>query len=282
MSTSTVPAGERDAQDLPEAPPPVSHEPVEILIVDDRAENLLALEAILDRLGQKIVRAHSGDEALRLLLTHDFAVILLDVQMPGIDGFETARLIKSRERTRYIPIIFLTAISKDEEYIFEGYSVGAVDYMTKPFKPDILRSKVSVFVDLYQKQRQITAQAELLRQSEKRDLEMRHMREIYESEARFSEIVGSAMDAIIVFDTDGMVSLFNASAERMFGTPVAEAVNAKVNRFFPERCATRRWTASAGWRRATSRPRTAGPRRHTCSPSPGSARPASCSRWRRR
>ncbi|HEX6600726.1 MAG TPA: ATP-binding protein [Gemmatimonadaceae bacterium] len=234
MSTSTVPAGERDAQDLPEAPPPVSHEPVEILIVDDRAENLLALEAILDRLGQKIVRAHSGDEALRLLLTHDFAVILLDVQMPGIDGFETARLIKSRERTRYIPIIFLTAISKDEEYIFEGYSVGAVDYMTKPFKPDILRSKVSVFVDLYQKQRQITAQAELLRQSEKRDLEMRHMREIYESEARFSEIVGSAMDAIIVFDTDGMVSLFNASAERMFGTPVAEAVNAKVNRFFPE------------------------------------------------
>jgi PAS domain S-box-containing protein len=89
-------------------------------------------------------------------------------------------------------------------------------------------------VDLYQKQRQITAQAELLRQSEKRDLEMRHMREIYESEARFSEIVGSAMDAILVFDADGMVSLFNASAERMFATPAAEAVNAKVNRFFPE------------------------------------------------
>src|SRR5690349_18426041 len=234
MSTSTVPAGERDAQDLPEAPPPVSHEPVEILIVDDRAENLLALEAILERLGQKLVRAHSGDEALRLLLTHDFAVILLDVQMPGIDGFETARLIKSRERTRYIPIIFLTAISKDEEYIFEGYSVGAVDYMTKPFKPDILRSKVSVFVDLYQKQRQLAAQAEMLRQSEKRDLELRHMREIYESESRFSEIVGSAMDAIIVFDTDGTISLFNASAERMFATPAAEAVKSNVRRFFPE------------------------------------------------
>jgi PAS domain S-box-containing protein len=234
MSASILPADERDAKDAADAPPPVSHDPVEILIVDDRAENLLALEAILERLGQKIVRAHSGDEALRLLLTHDFAVILLDVQMPGIDGFETARLIKSRERTRYIPIIFLTAISKDEEYIFEGYSVGAVDYMTKPFKPDILRSKVGVFVDLYQKQRQIASQAELLRESEKRDLEMRHMREIYESEARFSEIVGSAMDAIIVFDTDGMISLFNASAERMFATPVAEAVKAKVNRFFPE------------------------------------------------
>jgi len=237
MSTTTVPT---DARDTPETepsaelPPPLPAEPVEILIVDDRAENLLALEAILERLGQKLVRAHSGDEALRLLLTHDFAVILLDVQMPGIDGFETARLIKSRERTRYIPIIFLTAISKDEEYVFEGYSVGAVDYMTKPFKPDILRSKVSVFVDLYQKQRQLSMQAELLRRSEKRDLELRHMREIYESEARFSEIVGSAMDAIIAFDADGVVSLFNASAERMFATPAAEALKAKVGRFFPE------------------------------------------------
>ena len=151
---------------------------VEILLVDDRPENLLALEAILEPLGHQLVRAQSGEEALRAVLKHDFAVILLDVHMPGIDGFETARLIKSRERTRYIPIIFLTAISKDEEYIFEGYSVGAVDYMTKPFKPDILRSKVSVFVDLYQKQRQIASQAELLRESEKRDLEMRHMREM--------------------------------------------------------------------------------------------------------
>src|SRR5690349_22867075 len=233
MSTSTVPAGERDAQDLPEAPPPVSHEPVEILIVDDRAENLLALEAILERLGQKLVRAHSGDEALRLLLSHDFAMILLDVQMPGIDGFETARLIKSRERTKYIPIIFLTAISKDEEYVFEGYSVGAVDYMTKPFQPDILRSKVSVFVDLYQKQRQLASQADLIRESEKRELELRHMREIYESEARFSEIVGSAMDAIVVFDADGLISLFNVAAERMFCAKTDAVVGGNVMQFFP-------------------------------------------------
>jgi PAS domain S-box-containing protein len=240
MSTTTVPTDVRDdhgedaGDPVTELPPPLPAEPVEILIVDDRAENLLALEAILERLGQKLVRAHSGDEALRLLLTHDFAVILLDVQMPGIDGFETARLIKSRERTRYIPIIFLTAISKDEEYVFEGYSVGAVDYMTKPFKPDILRSKVSVFVDLYQKQRQLAAQAELLRRSEKRDLELRHMREIYESEARFSEIVGSAMDAIIVFNASGAVTMFNASAERMFRTPAAKAIASNVDRFFPE------------------------------------------------
>jgi PAS domain S-box-containing protein len=207
---------------------------VEILIVDDRPENLLALEAILEPLGQTLVRAHSGDEALRLLLTHDFAMILLDVQMPGIDGFETARLIKSRERTKYIPIIFLTAISKDEEYVFEGYSVGAVDYMTKPFQPDILRSKVSVFVDLYQKQRQLASQADLIRESEKRDLELRHMREIYESEARFSEIVGSAMDAIVVFDADGVLSLFNTAAERMFCTKAEGALGANVMEFFPE------------------------------------------------
>jgi PAS domain S-box-containing protein len=216
------------------------HPPVEILIVDDRPENLLALEAILEPLGQVLVRAHSGDEALRLLLTHDFAMILLDVQMPGIDGFETARLIKSRERTKYIPIIFLTAISKDEEYVFEGYSVGAVDYMTKPFQPDILRSKVSVFVDLYQKQRQLATQQDLLRESERRELELRHMREIYESEARFSEIVGSAMDAIVVFDADGVISLFNSAAERMFCAKAEGAVGANVITFFPE--ATRRET----------------------------------------
>jgi PAS domain S-box-containing protein len=207
--------------------------PVEILIVDDRPENLLALEAILEPLGQKLVRAHSGDEALRLLLSHDFAMILLDVQMPGIDGFETARLIKSRERTKYIPIIFLTAISKDEEYVFEGYSVGAVDYMTKPFQPDILRSKVSVFVDLYQKQRQLASQADLIRESEKRELELRHVREIYESEARFSEIVGSAMDAIVVFDADGLITLFNAAAERMFCARAERAVGGNVMQFFP-------------------------------------------------
>ena len=208
--------------------------PVEILIVDDRPENLLALEAILEPLGQICVRALSGDEALRLLLTHDFAMILLDVQMPGINGFETARLVKSRERTKYIPIIFLTAISKDEEYIFEGYSVGAVDYMAKPFQPDILRSKVSVFVDLFQKQRQLSAQQQLLAESQRRELELKHVREIYESEARFSEIVGSAMDAIIVFDADGKISLFNAAAERMFSEEASRALTSDVRNYFPE------------------------------------------------
>jgi PAS domain S-box-containing protein len=208
--------------------------PVEILIVDDRSENLLALEAILEPLGQILVRAHSGDEALRLLLKHDFAMILLDVQMPGINGFETARLIKSRERTKYIPIIFLTAISKDEEYIFEGYSVGAVDYMAKPFQPDILRSKVNVFVDLFQKQRQLAAQHQLLAESQRRELELRHMRQLWEHEARFTEIVGSAMDAIIAFEADGVITLFNTAAERMFCTKAEAAIKENVSKFFPE------------------------------------------------
>jgi PAS domain S-box-containing protein len=207
--------------------------PVEILLVDDRPENLLALEAILEPLNQKLVRAHSGDEALRKLLRHDVAVILLDVQMPGINGFETARIIKSRERTRYIPIIFLTAISKEEEYVFEGYSVGAVDYLAKPFQPDILRSKVNVFVDLYLKQKQLSEQQQMLRASELRELELKHRLELTESEARFSEIVESAMDAIVVFDTDGRVSLFNAAAERMFGIPATEAVGGDVERILP-------------------------------------------------
>ena len=208
--------------------------PVEILIVDDRPENLLALEAILEPLGQITVRASSGDEALRKLLSHNVAMILLDVQMPGINGFETAKMIKSRERTKYIPIIFLTAISKDETYVFEGYSVGAVDYMSKPFQPDILRSKVNVFVDLFQKQRQLAEQQEQLAEAERRNLETRHMREIYESEARFSEIVGSAMDAIIGFDADGTITLFNGAAERMFGMPGAAALKNGMRTFLPE------------------------------------------------
>jgi len=210
-------------------------EQVDILIVDDRAENLLALEAILEPLGQRLVRASSGEEALRKLLTRDFAVILLDVQMPGMNGFDTARLIKSRERTRHIPIIFLTAISKDEEFVFAGYSVGAVDYLFKPFQPDILRSKVATFVDLHLRQRRIAEQEAVVREGERRELELKHMRELLESERRYSEIVGSAMDAIITFDEHGMVTLFNAAAEQMFGAAVAKTIGQPITRFFPTR-----------------------------------------------
>jgi PAS domain S-box-containing protein len=212
--------------------PPV--EQVDILLVDDRAENLLALEAILEPLGQRLVRAQSGEEALRWLLRRDFAVILLDVQMPGMSGFETAKLIKSREHTKFVPIIFLTAISKDEEYVFEGYSVGAVDYMFKPLRPEILRSKVQVFVDLYVQQRRITEQEQRLREIERQDLELRHMRELLDSQAQFRDIVSSAMDAIIRFDADGNITLVNGAAERMFHTTTGGAVGASISRFVPE------------------------------------------------
>src|ERR671936_1125771 len=136
-----------------------------ILIVDDQLENLLALEAILEPLGQNLVRAGSGEEALKRLLRDDFALILLDVQMPGLDGFQTAAYIRRRERTRGIPIIFLTAIHKDERHIARGYSEGAVDYLLKPFDPNVLRSKVRVFLELYQKDRALRENEELFRRA---------------------------------------------------------------------------------------------------------------------
>ena len=206
-----------------------------ILLVDDRPENLLALEAILEPLGQTLVRAASGDEALKQLLVRDFAVILLDVQMPGLNGFETAQLIKSRDRSRHIPIIFLTAISIEEAYVAKGYSVGAVDYISKPFHPEILRSKVSVFVDLYLKERQIERQAELLRESERREMELRHRARLRETEARLADIVDSAMDAIVAFDEHQKITLFNHAAERMFGCKARDLIGGTIGRCFPER-----------------------------------------------
>jgi two-component system, sensor histidine kinase and response regulator len=122
-----------------------------VLLVDDRPDNLLALTAVLEPLGADLVTARSGEEALRHLLGEEFAVIVLDVQMPVLDGFETARLIKQRERTRHIPIVFLTAISGEPEHYLRGYEVGAVDYVYKPFAPEILRAKVRVFIELWQR-----------------------------------------------------------------------------------------------------------------------------------
>ena len=133
-----------------------------LLLVDDRPENLMALEAVLEPLGHRLVRANSGEEALRHLLTDDVAVIVLDVQMPGLDGFETAAAIKGRERTRDIPIIFLTALSREPEHRLLGYATGAVDYIFKPVEPDLLRAKVAVFVELHLTARRLKEQGELL------------------------------------------------------------------------------------------------------------------------
>jgi CheY-like chemotaxis protein len=134
-----------------------------ILLVDDRHENLVALEAILSSLNQALVTVRSGEEALKALLVDEFAVILLDVVMPGMDGFETASHIKRRPKTRDVPIIFLTAASAEPDHAFRGYAAGAVDYISKPFDPWVLRAKVAVFVELYAKNRQLQEQAELLR-----------------------------------------------------------------------------------------------------------------------
>ena len=138
--------------------------PVKILLVDDRPENLLALEAILSGLGHELVKASSGEEALKRLLSEDVAVILLDVQMPGMDGFETANHVKQRERTRDIPIVFLTAIDGAAHQAFRGYAAGAVDYLSKPFDPWVLRAKVAVFVELHQRRRELEVQTDRLQE----------------------------------------------------------------------------------------------------------------------
>jgi CheY-like chemotaxis protein len=130
------------------------------LLVDDRRDNLVALEAILQGLPIQAVGVESGEEALKQLLVNDFALILLDAQMPGMDGFETASHIQRREKTRHIPIIFLTAADRDARLALRGYAAGAVDYLTKPFDPWVLRAKVSIFVELWAKTQQLKWQAE--------------------------------------------------------------------------------------------------------------------------
>ncbi|MGH8964937.1 MAG: response regulator [Actinomycetes bacterium] len=130
-----------------------------VLAVDDRRENLLALQAILEGLPIELVSVTSGEDALKRLLVEDYAVILLDAHMPGMDGFETAGHVKQRERTRHIPILFLTAVDYDPHLAFRGYQAGAVDYITKPFDPWVLRSKVAVFVDLWSTHTQLADRA---------------------------------------------------------------------------------------------------------------------------
>ena len=134
-----------------------------ILLVDDEPKSLFALQELLSTLGQNLMIAQSGEEALRLALKNDFAVILLDVRMPGIDGFETARLIRSRERSRLTPIIFLTAAADEMGSMFRGYEVGAVDYLQKPVVPEILKSKVAVFVELHRKSERLKESEDKLR-----------------------------------------------------------------------------------------------------------------------
>ena len=172
---------------------------VNILLVDDQLSNLLALESILVDPDLNLVSAESGTQALRHLLNMDFAVILLDVQMPDIDGFDTADLVRQRERSRDTPIIFLTALSRSEKNVFRGYELGAVDYLFKPFQPEVLRSKVNVFVELYRKtaalKRQAYELARLIRQNEL--------------------LLNAAAEGILGIDVAGVTTFVNPAAARM-------------------------------------------------------------------
>ncbi|MCA1993321.1 MAG: response regulator [Coleofasciculus sp. S288] len=190
-------------------------EKVNVLLVDDHPENLLALEAILGSLGQNLVRANSGAEALRCLLQQDFAVILLDVHMPEMDGFETATLIRNRERSRFTPIIFLTAFSKSEKLMFKGYSLGAVDYLFKPIEPEILLSKVSVFVELFKKTAEVKRQATQLAAVNA---------ELRESEERFRSLSACSPVGIFLTDVEGRCTYTNPRCQGICGLTFEESL----------------------------------------------------------
>jgi PAS domain S-box-containing protein len=187
---------------------------VAILVVDDEPKNLFAAESVLSGLGGTVVTALSGREALRHLLQRDFAAILLDVQMPDLDGFQTAAIIRGRDRSRHVPIIFITAISKATEHVRLGYSLGAVDYVFKPFEAEILRSKVNVFMELYRNRESVRRQADQLRALEERRLAA----ELLDSVRRQNELVLNAVgEGICGFDADGRVVFVNPAACRITG-----------------------------------------------------------------
>ncbi|HEX3243865.1 MAG TPA: response regulator, partial [Chloroflexota bacterium] len=182
---------------------------VNILLVDDEPKNLTALESLLAADDRRLVRAESGAQALKHLLQDDFAVILLDVQMPDMDGFETAELIRGRERSRHTPIIFLTAAITGESHVAKGYSIGAVDYLIKPLDPDVLRSKVAVFIDLFRKTEQIREQAE----------------QLAETTALLNSVLeGATGFAIVALDINANVVAWNEGARRIYGYDAPEVV----------------------------------------------------------
>jgi len=200
----------------------MNEDKVSILLVDDHIENLVALEALLTDLGQNLVRAESGLDALRLLLNQEFALIILDVDMPIINGFETAALIRQREKSRHTPIIFLTAINKAEQHVFKGYALGAVDYLTKPFVPEVLLAKISAFVELHKKTEEVKRQAKLLQQMVS-DLagsndEIRKLNVELQSERDFiSTVLDTADSIVVVLDASFKIVRASRAFERTLG-----------------------------------------------------------------
>src|SRR4030095_12249566 len=193
--------------------------PISILLVDDDPKNLLALEAILDSPDHRLVKAQTAHEALLAWMREDYAAIVLDVQMPDLNGIELARLIKQRKRTQHIPILFLTAHYRENEHAVLGYDVGAVDYLTKPVHPAVLRSKVSGVVDLFRKTR---ALAEMNRNLEAEVIERKT------AEERFRVVVEAAPSAMLAFNEEGAIVLVNSEAELLFGRPRAELLSSRI------------------------------------------------------
>lgn len=161
---------------------------INILIVDDRQDNLLVLESLLEDMNCNIIKATSGNGALSLMLDYEFALVLLDVQMPDMDGFETAEFMRMNSKTRYLPIIFVTAISKEQKCIFKGYEMGAVDYLFKPIEPIILQSKVKVFLELYNQKRLVEEQTKLL------ELKVKELSELREANFKLETL--STLDGL--------------------------------------------------------------------------------------
>lgn len=200
------------------------NDPIEILLVDDTPDKLLALEAALGDLGETIVKAESGSEALRLVLKREFAVILLDINMPAMDGFETASLIRQRRSSAHTPIIFVTSFSTADVEVYRGYSLGAVDYLFTPVTPEVLRSKVAVFVELAKKNREIQRQAEALRRAE----EERMQRKLDETTARLewetrrNHFFRLSIELLAISDYQGVFTQTNPTWKRTLGYADAE------------------------------------------------------------
>src|SRR5690348_7026734 len=188
------------------APEFAPEQKMKILLVDDTPENLVSLEATLGGLGEELVLAHSGKEALRYLLNEDFAVILLDVRMPDMDGFETAELIRSRPRSKQTPILFLTGY-RNEEHLFRGYNLGAVDFLFKPIVPEVLRSKVAVFVELSRSNAKLKAQADALR---------KQAEVLQKAEQKFRSLLEAAPDAMVMCRDEGEILMVNSQTEVLF------------------------------------------------------------------
>jgi PAS domain S-box-containing protein len=203
-------------------------EKMDILIVDDQPANLFALETLFAGEGYALVQAASGPEALRCVLKQEFALILLDVRMPGMDGFETASLIRKRPQSLATPIIFLTATSSNENHVGQGYSLGAVDYIYKPIVPEILKAKVRVFAELHRKSLELASSRETLRL----ELEERKKADAarIESEEKYRKLFSHASDAIVVFDAEGETVLdANNAALELYGYAQADFLKLALN-----------------------------------------------------